>query len=164
MFAVGIISYYPGLAVLKVTTPVISTNSLGVMIIPGNYIFIFAFYSAIIFLIASSFLVGLNLALMFYSRNIISKSCSNNIRITNVAKEGVFGILPTFFTSFSCCGGGLLAIVIGPTAFSALALYSGYMASLTIAVLSIGTVLMSMKISKSYSTDLNCCKATGGKA
>jgi hypothetical protein len=60
----------------------------------------------------------------------------------------MFGILPAFFTSFSCCGGGFLALAIGPTAFSSLSLYSNYIAPFTIAVLAIGAILMSMKISK----------------
>ena len=62
-YAVGIISYYPDLAPLKVNAPIISTNShLGIMIIPGSYIFIFVFYSAIAFLTVSSFLVGLTIS------------------------------------------------------------------------------------------------------
>src|SRR5690348_8414415 len=63
VFAVGIIAYYPGFAPLKVISPIVAANSLGIMIIPGNYIFIFAFYSAIAFLMISSLLVGLIVAL-----------------------------------------------------------------------------------------------------
>jgi hypothetical protein len=78
---------------------------------------------------------------MFYSRK-LSKSCK--IRMLDI--RGVFGVLPAFFTSFACCGGGLLALVIGSTAFSSLALYSKYMAPLTIAVLSACALLVSRKI------------------
>src|SRR5712692_9810445 len=128
-YAVGIISYYPGLALLKVNAPIISTNSLGIMSIPGSYIFIFVLYSAIAFLTPSSFLVGLNIALMAYSRN-LSKTCGH-CQITNIRSNGILAILPAFFTSFSWCGGGLLAFVEGPAAFSSLALYSSYVAPLT---------------------------------
>jgi hypothetical protein len=148
IFAVGITSYYPGFAPLKVTTPIVSANSLGIMIIPGNYIFIFMFYYTIAFLVVSSFLVGINIVLMFYSRN-ITRSCKcGTITNMSIGSRGMFGILPSFFTSFACCGGGLLALVIGPTAFSSLAMYSSYMAPMTIAVLAAGSVLMSRKISR----------------
>jgi hypothetical protein len=155
IFAVGIISYYPGFAPLKIITPIVSANSLGIMIIPGNYIFIFMFYYTIAFLIVFSFLVGLNIALMFYSRK-ITKSCKcGTITNMRIASRGMFGILPSFFTSFACCGGGFLAFAIGPTAFSSLALYSSYLAPLTIAVLAAGSVLMSRKISRLKKTISN---------
>ncbi len=145
-YVVGIISYYPGLALLKVNAPIISTNSLGIMIIPGNYIFIFVFYSAIAFLTLSSILVGLNVALMAYSRN-LSKTCSH-CQITNIRSNGILAILPAFFTSFSCCGGGLLAFIVGAAAFSSLAVYSSYVAPLTTAVLATGIWVMSRKITQ----------------
>jgi len=150
MFAVGTISYYPGVASLKVSSPIVSAESIGIMSIPASSIFIFILYYVIAFLIISSFLVGLNIALMFYSRK-ITKLCScDRSRTTNVsiASRGIFGILPSFFTSFACCGSGLMALVIGPTAFSSLALYSSYMAPITIAVLASGTFIMSRKISR----------------
>jgi hypothetical protein len=163
IFAVGIISYYPGFAPLKITTPIVSANSLGIMIIPGNYIFIFMFYYTIAFLMVSSFLVGFNIALMFYSKN-ITKSCKcGTITNMSIASRGMFGILPSFFTSFACCGGGLLALVIGPTAFSSLSLYSSYMAPITIAVLAAGSILMSRKISRLKKTVVDYYYVGGGK-
>jgi len=144
MFAVGIISYYPGFAPLKVSTPIVGANSLGIMIIPGNYIFIFAFYSAIAFLIVSSLLVGLSVALMVYSRD-LSNTCGH-CKIDTIKSGAILAILPSFLTSFSCCGGGVLALVIGPVAFSSLALYSNYMAPLTIAALAAGILIMLTRI------------------
>ena len=158
MFAVGIISYYPGFGPLNVSSPVVRTDLDAVIIVLGHYIFIFMYYYTIVFLVISSFFVGINIALMFYSRK-ISKLCpcnsigtnnnSNSIsrsRNLGIASRGILGIIPSFFASFACCGGGLMALVIGPTAFSSLALYSNYMAPITIAVLGIGTFLMSRKI------------------
>jgi len=140
MFAVGIISYYPGFAPLKVSTPIVGANSLGVMVIPGSYIFIFAFYSAIAFLIVSSLLIGLSVALMVYSRD-LGKTCGH-CKINTIKSGAILAIIPSFLTSFSCCGGGLVAFVIGPVAFSSLALYSNYMAPLTIAALAAGMLIM----------------------
>lgn len=144
MFAVGIISYYPGLASLKVSTLVVGANSLGIMVIPGNYIFIFAFYSAIAFLVVSSPLIGLSVALMVYSRD-LSKTCGHG-KINTIKSGAILAILPSFLTSFSCCGGGLLVFAIGPIAFSSLALYSNYMAPLTIGVLAAGILIMLTRI------------------
>jgi Ni/Fe-hydrogenase subunit HybB-like protein len=93
----------------------------------------------------SSFLVGLNIALMVYSRN-LSKICGH-CQITNIMSNGILAILPAFFTSFSC-GGGLLASVVGPAAFSSLALYSSYVAPITTAVLAAGIWVMSRKITQ----------------
>jgi len=144
--AVGIISYYPGFAPLKVSTPTVGANSLGIVIIPGNYIFIFAFYSAIAFLIISSLLVGLNVALMAYSRD-LSKTCGD-CKVSIIKSTGILSILPAFLTSFSCCGSGLLAFVIGSVTFSSLALYSNYVAPLTIAALAAGTLSMLTRINQ----------------
>jgi len=149
MFILGIISYYPGLSSMTNTYPIIRATSYGVSIVPFPNIFIFVFYQTIAFIITTSFLAGLNMSLIFYSRK-LSKSCG----IGGINMRGIFGIIPTFFTSFACCGGGLLALVIGSTAFSSLSLYSKYMAPLAIAVLAIGTVLISIKIYNIYSQTL----------
>lgn len=144
MVAVGIISYVPGLTSATGNYPMIRPSSIGISIIPAQDIFFLIFYSALAFLVASSFLVGLNVALMFYSRR-LGAVCG--IRKPTESK-GFLGLVPAFFTSFACCGGGLIALVIGPTAFSSLSLYSQYMAPVTVAVLASGTYLMSSKISK----------------
>jgi len=140
MFVVGIISYYPGFAPLRVSTPVINPTTIGLMIIPGHYIFVFAFYSAIGFMAVSSFLVGLNISLILRLRSLRRTSGYYCYRTTTISSGGILSTLPAFLTTFSCCGGGLLAFVIGPVAFSSLALYSNYMALLTIAALAAGTL------------------------
>jgi energy-converting hydrogenase Eha subunit E len=142
MVIVGVISYVPGLNSSS-GIPVFRITSLGISAIPVDNVFFFIFYGALVFLVASSFLVGLNISLMFYSRK-VAKAC----KIKNTESKGLFGLLPAFFTSFSCCGGGFLALAIGSTAFSSLSLYSKYMAPLTVAVLAAGTYFMSKKISK----------------
>ncbi|MGH9977701.1 MAG: hypothetical protein ACRD8Z_17985 [Nitrososphaeraceae archaeon] len=140
----GIISYYPGLGSLAGTYPMIRTTSYGISIIPIPDIYIFVFYQTIGFIVTSSFLVGLNVALIFYSRklgNYCGVKKSLNIK-------GIFGVIPAFFTSFACCGGGLMTFILGPTAFSMLAIHSNYMALVTVAALAGGAFLMSMKVSK----------------
>jgi len=146
MFAVGIVSYVPGLISASGHYPMIRFTHVGISVIPVSDISFFILYGALAFLIASSFLVGLNVALMFYSRK-VSRACGikNNKRI---GSKGFLGLLPAFFTSFACCGGGLLALVIGPTVFSSLSLYGQYMAPITVAVLAAGTFFISNKISK----------------
>lgn len=143
MFILGIISYLPGLDSITDTYPLVVVTSYGISIIPTSNIYFFVLYETIAFIVTSSFLVGLNISLIFYLRK-VGKSCG--IRSINI--KGIFGIIPAFFTSFACCGGGLLILVIGSTIFSSLALYSKYMVPLTIGVLAVGTFIMSRKISK----------------
>ncbi len=144
MFIVGIISFVPEMHSATGTYPVIRPSSIGLTVIPIEGVFLFIFYSQLAFLATSAFLVGLNISLMFYSRR-ITKACGIRKRTES---KGLLALLPTFFTSFSCCGGGLLALAIGPTAFSSLSLYSQYMAPLTVGVLAAATYLMSSKISR----------------
>ncbi len=143
MITVGIISYVPGLSATSGIT-VFRASYIGISAIPADNVYFFIFYGALAFLVVSSILVGINTALMFYSRR-VAKKCG--IRKWSESK-GFFGLIPAFFTSFACCGGGLLALAIGPTAFSSLSIYSKYMAPLTMAVLAAGTYFMSKKVSK----------------
>jgi hypothetical protein len=140
---VGIISYVPDLTSSS-GIPVFRASYIGMSAIPADNIYFFIFYGALAFLVASSILVGINTALMFYSRR-VAKACGIRKRPES---KGLFGLIPAFFTSFACCGGGLLALAIGPTAFSSLSIYSKFMAPLTVAVLAAGTYFMSKKISK----------------
>lgn len=148
MLVVGVISYYPEWEAdwNAMNFPIVRTGSLGITIIPYNHVFVFVFYSSLAFIVISSFLVGLNVSLMVYSRK-MSRSCG--IKAKNVGSRSFFGLLPAFFTSFACCGGGVLTAVMGATAFGALSLYSQYMAPVTIAALAAGTYLASSKISRS---------------
>jgi hypothetical protein len=147
MVVVGIISYVPGLTSATGSYPMIRSTAAGISIIPANDFFFFIIYGALAFLVASSFLVGLNVALMFYSRK-AGQVCGIKNSNKRTESKAFLGLLPAFFTSFACCGGGLLALVIGTTAFSSLSLYGEYMAPITLAVLAAGTFFMSSKISK----------------
>jgi hypothetical protein len=148
MLILGVISYYPGLSSITNTYPIIRVTSYGISYIPFPNIFIFVFYQTIAFIVTSSFLVGLNIALILYSRK-LREYCRTRSRARSLeGAKGLFGVLPAFFTSFACCGGGLITLIIGPTAFSILAIYSNYVAPVTVAALAGGTYFMSMKISK----------------
>lgn len=144
MVIVGVVSYVPGLHSTTGSYPIIRFTSLGISVIPSDNVFFFIFYGAAAFLVTSSFLVGLNVALMFYTRT-MTKTCRMG---KSSRSKGLFGLFPVFFTSFSCCGTGPLTLAIGPAAFSSLSLYSQYMAPLTVAVLAAGTYIMSSKINK----------------
>lgn len=146
MVFVGVISYVPTLKSAN-GMPVVSFYSIGVALIPTDGIWIFLFYWAIAFIATSSFLVGLNFALMLYGRKVSKGSCS----IGKMGPRGIFGLLPAFLTPALCCGGGLLALAVGATAFSYLAAYnSKFLAPITIAALAAGTILLSTRISKSW--------------
>jgi hypothetical protein len=143
MMVVGIISYVPDLLSSASGMPVFRITSLGISAIPVDNVFFFIFYGAFVFLAASSFLVGLNISLMIYFRR-VARACSAK----RTEPKGLLGVVPAFFTSFSCCGGGLLVLAIGPVAFSSLSLYSQYMAPLTVAALAAGTYFISNKLNR----------------
>lgn len=143
MILVGIISYVPGLTSATGDYPMIRFTSFGISVIPFNDTSFFIVYEALAFLVASSFLVGLNIALMFYSRD-IGALCGIHQNKAGGAK-GLLGLVPSFFASFSCCGGGLIAIAIGPAVFSYLSIYGRYMALLTVLALAAGTYIMAKR-------------------
>lgn len=148
MLVVGVISYYPNWEAdwSTMNFPIVRSSSLGITIIPYNHVFIFIFYSAIAFITISSFLVGLNVSLLVYSRK-MGRSCGINAK--SVGPRSFFGLLPAFFTSFACCSGGVLTLVMGATAFGSLSLFSQYMAPVTVAALAAGTYFASKRISTS---------------
>lgn len=141
MVFVGVISYIPTLK-LATGMPVIRLYSILVTIIPADGIWIAFFYWPMVFVAISSFLAGLNIALIFYGRK-VSKICS----IRNTGTRGIFGLFLAFFTPGICCGGGMLALAVGATAFSYLAASSNFLAPVSSAALAAGTYLTSMKIS-----------------
>jgi len=145
MLVLGIISYYPDWNPTRYPS-VSFYGYVGISAVPANHVFVFIFYSALAFIVISSFFVGLNIALMVYSRR-MSKLCG--VKIKNQGSRSLFGLLPAFFTSFACCGGGLMTMVLGATAFGALSLYSQYMTPISIAALAGGTYLASSRISRS---------------
>jgi hypothetical protein len=140
MVLVGIISYVPGLTSASGVYPMIRFTTFGISLIPSNDISFFILYEALAFLAASSFLVGLNVALLFYSRR---RACGI---AGHKQAGGLLGLLPAFFTNFACCGGGLIALVVGPTAFFYLSTYGPYIAPLTVTALAAGTYFTVKKI------------------
>jgi hypothetical protein len=142
MVFVGVISYVP---IVKSASgmPVVNFYSYAATIIPADGIWIAFFYWPMAFITISSFLAGLNIALIIYGRK-VSKSCS----IGKMCPRGIFGLLPAFLTPALCCGGGILAMIVGATAFSYLAAYNNFLAPISSAALAAGTYLTSMKISK----------------
>lgn len=142
MILVGIISYVPGLTSASGVYPMIRFTTFGIAVIPSNDIGFFILYEALAFLAASSFLVGLNVALLFYSRSMRS-ACGI---AGHKQAGGLVGLLPAFFTNFACCGGGIIALVAGPVAFSYLSTYGPYIAPLTVTALAAGTYLTLKKI------------------
>lgn len=133
MVLVGIISYVPGLTSASGVYPMVRFTTSGIAVIPSSDIGFFILYEALAFLVTSSFLVGLNVALLFYSRR---RTCE---MAGHKHSRGLLGLLPAFFTNFACCGGGMIALVAGPAAFSYLSTYGPYLAPLTVTALAAGT-------------------------
>jgi hypothetical protein len=163
---VGIILYLPSPLEFVNSTPFIRVTSYGIVFMPTKTIYMFAFWHAIAFIIVTSLLVSINIALIlryrwliksccrvdhhYYYNNNKKKSRNSNQKEDNSIKgipSVIASMIPAFFTSFSCCGGGLLALAIGPIAFSYLTIYGMYIALLTIAMLLTSTYMLSRSIS-----------------
>ncbi len=155
---VGIILYLPTPLEFVNDVPFIRLLSYGIVFIPTKTIYIFAFWHAIAFIIITSLLVGINIALLLRYRWLIRSCCRvdyDKKSRSNNQKEGneirgmpsvISSMIPALFTSFSCCGGGLLALAIGPIAFSYLTIYGTYIALLSIAILLSLTYTLSRSI------------------
>jgi hypothetical protein len=160
---VGIILYLPSPLEFVNSTPFIRVTSYGIVFMPTKTIYMFAFWHAIAFIIVTSLLVGINIALLLRYRWLIKSCCrvdhyyynNKKSRKSNHKEDNsikgvpsvIASMIPAFFTSFSCCGGGLLALAIGPIAFSYLTIYGMYIALLTIAMLLTSTYMLSRSIS-----------------
>jgi|GEM_PF-6387347 len=160
---VGIILYLPSPLEFVNNVPLIHVTSYGIVFVPTKTIYIFAFWYTIAFIIVTSLLVGINIALLLRYRWLINSCCRvdyNNKNNSNTKENGIKGtptvissMIPAFFTSFSCCSGGLLALAIGPVAFSYLTIYGTYIVLLTITMLLTSTYMLSRSISKVIKND-----------
>ncbi len=158
MHIVGIILYLPRPLEFVNDVPLIRLTSYGIVFMPTKTIYMFAFWHTIAFIIVASLLAGINIALLHRYRRLINSCCRvdyNNKNTSSTKEKGIKGMptvissmIPAFFTSFSCCSGGLLALAIGPIAFSYLIIYGTYIALLTIAMLLTSTYMLSRSISK----------------
>jgi len=157
---VGVILYLSSPLEFVNSTPFILVTSYGIVFMPTKTIYIFAFWHTIAFIVVTSLLVGINIALILRYRWLIKSCCrvdhyyNKKSRNSNQKEDNsikgilsvIASMIPAFFTSFSCCGGGLLALAIGPIAFSYLTIYGMYIALLTIAMLLTSTYMLSRSI------------------
>jgi len=158
---VGVILYLSSPLEFVNSTPFILVTSYGIVFMPTKTIYIFAFWHTIAFIIVTSLLVSINIALILRYRWLIKSCCgvdhyyNKKSRNSNQKEDNnikcipsvIASMIPAFFTSFSCCGGGLLTLAIGPIAFSYLTIYGMYIALLTIAMLLTSTYMLSRSIS-----------------
>lgn len=90
--------------------------TLWIVAYPNRYTVFSMNIQAMLSLLAISSLVAISIALMLYSRN-LSKHYECNC---NMKKKGLVGIIPATLSVFSCCGGGLVLALFGPSLFLAL--------------------------------------------
>lgn len=119
MHIVGIILYLPQPLEFVNDVPFVRVTSYGIVLMPTKTIYIFAFWHAVAFIIITSLLVGINIALLLRYKWLIKSCCRVDYNRNKKSKEAKAGnikgipsiistMIPAFFTSFSCCGGGLL--------------------------------------------------------
>lgn len=145
LFFTGAAVYYPNGAppALRnfngIEPPELKTTFRGVYFVPSENLASFVTYDAIIFLALTSFLFGLSISLLMLNRR-IKTSC-------RLPGMGMFGIIPAVFTTFSCCGGGMMLLALGPAAFNAVVGNSPYFMIASVAAMLAGTVVLARRAS-----------------
>jgi hypothetical protein len=143
LFITGAAVYYPNGAppALRnfngIEPPELKTTFRGVYFVPSDYLASFVTYDAMAFLAITSILFGLSISLFMLNRR-IEAGC-------RLPGMGMFGIIPAIFTTFSCCGGGMMLLAIGPAAFSTVAANSPYFMTASVVAMLAGTVVLARR-------------------
>ena len=146
LFITGAAVYFPnGIPpILKnlegLEPPLLKTTYRGVYFVPSENLASFVTYEAMPFLVVTSLLFGLSISLFMLNRR-IETSC-------RLPGMGMFGIIPAVFTTFSCCGGGMMLLAIGPAAFSTVVANSPYFLTASVVTMLAGTVVLARRATK----------------
>lgn len=117
--------------------PLLKTTYRGVYFVPSENLASFVTYDAIAFIAVTSVLFGLSTSLLVLNRR-METSCK-------MPGMGMFGIVPAVFTTFSCCGGGMILLVIGPAAFNTIVVNSPYFMAASMAAMLAGTLVLARR-------------------
>ncbi|RMF28890.1 MAG: hypothetical protein D6752_06865 [Candidatus Nitrosothermus koennekii] len=109
---------------------------------PNRYTVFSMNIEAMLSLLALSSLLAISIALMLYSRN-LSKHYECNCHMN---KKGLVGIIPATFSVFSCCGGGLILALFGPSLLLTLQGIGSYLTIIGIIMLVSNILLTTNKI------------------
>jgi hypothetical protein len=96
-------------------------------------------FAAMLSTLGNSLLVGLNSALILY-RYHVSKFIQCQCKSTG-GSISLAGIIPSIFSVFACCGGGLLLAIFGFGALASLRLFGPLFSIAGIAILAYGLFL-----------------------
>ena len=85
--------------------------TLWIVAYPNRYTVFSMNIEAMLSLITLSSLIAISIALMLYARDLSKRyECDCKMK-----KKGLVGIVPATFSVFSCCGGGLILALFGPS-------------------------------------------------
>jgi hypothetical protein len=130
----------PGIILSQYTPPSFELTPRSIAFVPTEYVAGSITYEALLFLVIVSSLFGLSMSLLLVNRR-MQTSCG-------LPSMGMLGIIPATITTFSCCGGGMLALAFGPAVFTALTLNSQYFLYLSTISMFAGTFMLARRVDK----------------
>ena len=116
--------------------------TLWIVAYPNRYTVFSMNLEAMLSLLALSSLIAINVAFMLYARN-LSRYHEYSCKI---GKRGFAGVIPATFSVFSCCGGGLILALFGPSLFLTLQGIGSYLTMIGIAMLLSNILLLTNRI------------------
>jgi len=144
LFITGAVFYFPnglpGIILSQYPPPSFELTPRFMAFVPTEYVAGSITYEALVFLVIVSSLFGLSMSLLLVNRR-MQTACK-------LPSMGMFGIIPATITTFSCCGGGMLALAFGPAVFNALTLNSEYFLYLSTITMFAGTFMLARRADK----------------
>jgi len=124
-----------------------------IVIYPDRYTVFSMTFSAMLSTLLNSVLVGIASALIFY-RYRVSKFIQCQCKSTG-GSISLAGVIPSIFSVFACCGGGILVAIFGFGALASLRLFGPLFSIAGIAILAYGVFLNAKAIKENLFTSKN---------
>lgn len=123
-----------------------------IVIYPDRHTVFSMTFAAMLSTLGNSLLVGLNSALILY-RYFVSRFIQCKCKSVR-GSFSIAGVMPSLFSVFACCGGGLLVAIFGFGILASLRSYGSVFSVVGIAILAYGIFLNAKAISRDlYSND-----------
>jgi len=143
MFSTGMISYVNyDLSRVISYFPYVSMSNLGIAIALSNHWLIVIYYSNLIAMITTGFLITLNILLLLYSRKYACCQVNKKEKVT-LASSSWLAAIPAILGTVACCGGGLILALISVVGTAIIPIISFLIQyNFQISLISIGVLLL----------------------
>lgn len=143
MFSTGMISYVKyDLSSVISYFPYLSMSNLGIAIALSNHWLVIIYYSNLMAMIATGFLITLNIILLLYSRKNACCQINKKEKVT-LASSSWLAAIPAILGTVACCGGGLILALISVAGTAIIPIISFLIQyNFQISLISIGILLL----------------------